>query len=108
MGMQVDFSHKAGAPAASEAHPVQHHVAMDMATEGLQGPDDGHWDVKGEVLDYVERMEWKHDLGATSARRYASPDSLVKDCLSDCLDEDSVCQVGMPSLAYCFCTMNAC
>ena len=77
--MQVDFSHKAGAPAASEAHPVQHHVAMDMATESLQGRDGAHWDVRGEVLDYVERMEWKHDLGATSARRFASPRSLQRN-----------------------------
>ena len=76
MGVQVDFSHKAGAPAASEAHPVQHHVAMDMAMEDLQARDGAHWDVRGAVLDYVERMEWKHNLGAGSARRYASPDSL--------------------------------
>lgn len=76
MGMQVDFSHKVGAPAGAEAHPVQHHVAMDMATEGLQAWDGAHWNVRGEVLDYVERMEWKHNLGSGSARRYASPNSL--------------------------------
>ena len=67
---QVDFSHKAGAPLASEAHPVRLHVATDLAQEGLSAGDGGRWDVRSEVFNYEERMEWKKELGAMPARRY--------------------------------------
>ena len=65
----MDFSHKAREPTASEAHPVQFHVATDLAQEGMAADDSAHWDVKSEVFNYVERMEWKHELGAMPARR---------------------------------------
>ncbi len=66
----MDFSHKAGAPLASEAHPVRLHVATDLAQEGLSAGDGGRWDVRSEVFNYEERMEWKKELGAMPARRY--------------------------------------
>ena len=65
----MDFSHKAGAPSAGEAHPVRLHVAVDLAQEGLSARESGHWDVRSEVFNYVERMEWKKELGAMPARR---------------------------------------
>ena len=66
---QVDLSHKAGAPLAGEAHPVRLHVATDLAQEGLSADDGGRWDVRSEVFNYEERMEWKKELGAQPARR---------------------------------------
>lgn len=65
----MDFSHRAGAPSAGEAHPVRLHVATDLGQEGLSAYEGEHWDVRSEVFNYVERMEWKKELGAMPARR---------------------------------------
>ena len=67
--MQVDFSHRAGAPSATEAHPVRIHVATDLAEVGLSAHGGERWDVRSEVFNYEERMEWKKELGAMPARR---------------------------------------
>jgi len=71
--MQVDFSHKKGELPAKEAHPVHLHVATDLAQESLIAAAGDHWDVRSEVFNYAERMEWKNELAAMPARRYEHP-----------------------------------
>lgn len=57
---QVDFSHKPGSSDAHEAHPVEHHVAVDMAQARLRSEADTRWDMSDEIANFRERMEWKH------------------------------------------------
>ena len=89
---QVDFSHKAGAPLASEAHPVRTHVATDLAQVGLSTDEDERWNVRSEVFNYEERMEWKKELGAMPARRYMSSTLQIRPLWS------SMQQVSHPEL----------
>jgi len=69
--VQVDFSRKPGEKDGSkEAHPVEHHVAMDMAQERLRTDLDTEWNVADEIANYRERMEWKtHFTIGRPARR---------------------------------------
>lgn len=46
------------------------HVATDLAQEGLSANEGERWDVRSEVFNYEERMEWKKELGAMPARRW--------------------------------------
>lgn len=79
--MQVDFSHRAGVPTASEAHLVERHVATDMALERSAADKLGHWDVKGEVFNYLERMEWRNNMESLPARRHALTFQLINRAL---------------------------
>jgi hypothetical protein len=68
---QVDLSHTPGAPQADEAHPVLHHAAVDMAQEPLRAGLENQWQMKDEIFNYRERIEWRQSfVGRPAARRY--------------------------------------
>ncbi len=75
--LQVDLSHKPGTPEAGEAHAVHHHTAVDMAAEKLLADDldASHWRVKEEILNWRERIQWKHAFGEgqPASRRCVQP-----------------------------------
>lgn len=72
MRAQVDLSHKPGSKDTRGAHPVDHHVAVDMAQERLfaDAAVDTRFDMEDEIVNYRERVEWKqHFTIGRPARR---------------------------------------
>ncbi len=68
----MDLSRKRGEGPGEEAHPVERHAVDDLAQAALwpAGAEDSAWSVKGQLLNYRERAEWRFSFdGRQPARR---------------------------------------
>ena len=78
MPAQMDLSARAGEWPRDGAHPVERHAVDDLAQEALRpqqpGGGGGSWSVKGQLLDYRERAEWRFSFDGQrpAARRCPS------------------------------------